>query len=56
MKEDDNDDNDGSDDSDKEQWREKWQHQDEIEQICTNVYHSKNSDHSHDISSEDEDL
>jgi hypothetical protein len=49
------DDYDGGDDGDREQQREKRRHQDEIEQICTNVYHSKNSSHSHDTSSEDED-
>ena len=50
---DDNDDDD--DDDDGEQRGEKRWHQDEIEQIRTNVYHSKNSGHSHDTSKEDED-
>jgi hypothetical protein len=45
---------DGGDD-DREQRREMQRHQDEIEQIRSNVHHSENSDHSHDTSSEDED-
>jgi hypothetical protein len=53
--EDDVDDNDDDDDDDREQQGEKRWHQDEIEQICTNVYYSKNSGHSHDTSNEDED-
>jgi hypothetical protein len=43
------------DDDDREQQGEKRRHQDEIEQIRTNVYHSKNSGHSHNTSNEDED-
>jgi hypothetical protein len=43
------------DDDNKEQRGEKRRHQDEIEQIRTNVYYSKNSGHSHNTSSEDED-
>jgi hypothetical protein len=46
---------DDDDDDDGEQRGEKRRHQDEIEQICTNVYHSKNSGYSHDTSNEDED-
>jgi hypothetical protein len=53
--EDGDDDDDDDDDNDREQWGEKRQHQDEIEQIRTNVYHSKNSGYSHDTSNEDED-
>jgi hypothetical protein len=53
MREEDDDDDD--DDNDEEQRGEKRRHQDEIEQIRTNVYHSKNSSHSHDTSSGDED-
>ena len=51
MREEEEDDN----DDDGEQRGEKRRHQDEIEQIRTNVNHSNNSGHSHDTSSEDED-
>ncbi len=43
------------DDNDKEQRGEKRRHQDEVEQIRSNVYYSENIDHNHNTSSEDED-
>jgi len=55
VREDDSVDDGDDDDDDGEQQGEKRRHQDEIEQIHTNVYYSKNSGHSHNTSSEDED-
>jgi hypothetical protein len=49
------DDDDDDDDDNGEQRGEKRRHQDEIEQIRTNVYYSKNSGHSYNTSNEDKD-
>jgi len=46
MREERDDDGDDDDDDNGEQRGEKRRHQDEIEQICANVYHSENSGHS----------